>query len=41
MAIKQFVYFPVAGCGSLSLISVTPWSLLALSCLSAEQEASR
>lgn len=40
MAIKQFVYFPVTGCGSLSLISVTPWSLLALSCLSAEQEAS-
>lgn len=38
-AIKQLVYFPVA-MAPLSLISVTPWSLLAPSCLSAEQEAS-
>lgn len=38
-AIKQLVYFPVA-MAPLSLISVTPWSLLALGCLSAEQETS-
>ena len=43
-AIKQLVYFPVA-MAPLSLTSVTPgvtanWSLLALSCLSAEQETS-